>query len=176
MGLYLYAPQADARKLPYQDKSKPVAERVKDLLSRMTLDEKIAELNLRPYYESSDSATRAEIRKGRIGALLKANGAARNRSLQQEAMKHSRLGIPLIFHEDVIHGYRTIAPIPLAESCSWDTALVTRSAVSEGAAADGKESARRGIESGLGMDMTSGQFSRWLAQLVNDGTIAPDAK
>lgn len=126
LGIGLYA---SAQRYPYQNRKLSVSERVTDLLSRMTLDEKIAETNLLPYYESTDSVIRAKIRAGKIGALLKANGAERNRSLQQEAMKHSRLGIPLVFHEDVIHGYRTLGPIPLAESCSWDTAMVSRSAM-----------------------------------------------
>lgn len=118
-----------AKNIPdYKDRNKPVEVRVHDLLRRMTLEEKIAELNLVPYYASSDSAVRAQIRQGKIGALLKANGAALNRSLQEEAVGNSRLGIPLIFHEDVIHGYRTLFPIPLAESCSWDTVMVRRSA------------------------------------------------
>lgn len=118
-----------AKNIPdYKDRNKPVEVRVHDLLRRMTLEEKIAELNLVPYYTSSDSAVRAQIRQGKIGALLKANGAALNRSLQEEAVGNSRLGIPLIFHEDVIHGYRTLSPIPLAESCSWDTVMVRRSA------------------------------------------------
>lgn len=118
-----------AKNIPdYKDRNKPVEVRVHDLLRRMTLEEKIAELNLVPYYVSSDSAVRAQIRQGKIGALLKANGAALNRSLQEEAVGNSRLGIPLIFHEDVIHGYRTLSPIPLAESCSWDTVMVRRSA------------------------------------------------
>lgn len=118
-----------AKNIPdYKDRNKPVEVRVHDLLRRMTLEEKIAELNLVPYYASRDSAVRAQIRQGKIGALLKANGAALNRSLQEEAVGNSRLGIPLIFHEDVIHGYRTLSPIPLAESCSWDTVMVRRSA------------------------------------------------
>lgn len=118
-----------AKNIPdYKDRNKPVEVRVHDLLRRMTLEEKIAELNLVPYYASSDSVVRAQIRQGKIGALLKANGAALNRSLQEEAVGNSRLGIPLIFHEDVIHGYRTLSPIPLAESCSWDTVMVRRSA------------------------------------------------
>lgn len=118
-----------AKNIPdYKDRNKPVEVRVHDLLRRMTLEEKIAELNLVPYYASSDSAVRAQIRQGKIGALLKANGGALNRSLQEEAVGNSRLGIPLIFHEDVIHGYRTLSPIPLAESCSWDTVMVRRSA------------------------------------------------
>lgn len=129
------------QKYPYQNPSLPVGQRVNDLLKRMTTPEKIAELNLVPYYDQNDANVKKDIREGKIGALLKANGAARNRSLQEEAMKHSRLGIPLMFHEDVIHGYRTITPIPLAESCSWNPELVARSA-----AMAAKEAAAAGIQ------------------------------
>ena len=130
-----------AQSYPYQKESIPVPQRVKDLLSRMTLEEKIAELNLIPYYTKDDSICRSLIRAGRVGAFLKANGAELNRSLQEEALKHSRLGIPLIFHEDVIHGYRTITPIPLAESCSWNPELVEQSA-----AMAAREAAAAGIQ------------------------------
>lgn len=147
---------AQARRLPYQDKRLPVAERVADLIGRMTLDEKIAELNLLPYYAKSDSSIRAAIRQGRVGALLKANGAALNLSLQKEALKHSRLGIPLMFHEDVIHGYRTLSPIPLAESCSWDTALVASSA-----AAAAREAAAAGIQLAYGPMVDISYDPRW---------------
>ena len=118
-----------AQKYPYQNASLPVEKRAKDLVKRMTQEEKVAELNLIPYYDNQDSACRAKIRAGKVGAFLKANGAALNHSLQKEALSHSRLGIPLIFHEDVIHGYYTIFSIPLAESCSWNSDLVERSAV-----------------------------------------------
>ena len=130
-----------AQSYPYQKESIPVPQRVKDLLSRMTLEEKIAELNLIPYYTNHDSICRSLIRAGKVGAFLKANGAELNRSLQEEALKHSRLGIPLIFHEDVIHGYRTITPIPLAESCSWNPELVEQSA-----AMAAREAAAAGIQ------------------------------
>ena len=130
-----------AQSYPYQKESIPVPQRVKDLLSRMTLEEKIAELNLIPYYTKDDSICRSLIRAGKVGAFLKANGAELNRSLQEEALKHSRLGIPLIFHEDVIHGYRTITPIPLAESCSWTPELVEQSA-----AMAAREAAAAGIQ------------------------------
>ena len=130
-----------AQSYPYQKESIPVPQRVKDLLSRMTLEEKIAELNLIPYYTKDDSICRSLIRAGKVGAFLKANGAELNRSLQEEALKHSRLGIPLIFHEDVIHGYRTITPIPLAESCSWNPELVEQSA-----AMAAREAAAAGIQ------------------------------
>ena len=130
-----------AQSYPYQKESIPVPQRAKDLLSRMTLEEKIAELNLIPYYTKDDSICRSLIRAGKVGAFLKANGAELNRSLQEEALKHSRLGIPLIFHEDVIHGYRTITPIPLAESCSWNPELVEQSA-----AMAAREAAAAGIQ------------------------------
>lgn len=130
-----------AQSYPYQKESIPVPQRVKDLLSRMTLEEKIAELNLIPYYTKDDSICRSLIRAGKVGAFLKANGAELNRSLQEEALKHNRLGIPLIFHEDVIHGYRTITPIPLAESCSWNPELVEQSA-----AMAAREAAAAGIQ------------------------------
>lgn len=130
-----------AQSYPHQKKSVPIPIRVKDLLSRMTLEEKIAELNLIPYYAKDDSTCRAMIRAGKVGAFLKANGAELNRSLQKEAMQHSRLGIPLIFHEDVIHGYRTITPIPLAESCSWNTELVKQNS-----AMAAREAAAAGIQ------------------------------
>ena len=125
-----------AQSYPYQKESIPVPQRVKDLLSRMTLEEKIAELNLIPYYTKDDSICRSLIRAGKVGAFLKANGAELNRSLQEEALKHSRLGIPF-----VIHGYRTITPIPLAESCSWNPELVEQSA-----AMAAREAAAAGIQ------------------------------
>ena len=64
-----------AQSYPYQKESIPVPQRVKDLLSRMTLEEKIAELNLIPYYTKDDSICRSLIRAGKVGAFLKANGA-----------------------------------------------------------------------------------------------------
>jgi len=117
-----------AQSYPYQQKKLPISQRVSDLLSRMSLEEKVAELNLIPYYTKDDSICRSLIRAGKVGAFLKANGATLNRSLQEEAIRSSRWGIPLIFHEDVIHGYRTITPIPLGESCSWHPEMVERSA------------------------------------------------
>lgn len=131
----------NGKKDRYENPALPVEERVGHLLSLMTLDEKIAELNLLPYYASQDESVRSKIRKGMVGALLKANGVSLNASLQREAVEHHRLGIPLMFHEDVIHGYRTILPIPLGESCCWDRDLVRR-----GAALAAKEAAAAGIQ------------------------------
>lgn len=125
----------------YENPTEPIDKRVDDLLSRMIIEEKIGELNLRPYYDSQDSLVRVQIQQGKIGALLKANGAKLNRSLQKVAVETRRLGIPLMFHEDVIHGYRTILPVPLGESCCWD-----RDMVRQGAALAALEAAAAGIQ------------------------------
>lgn len=118
--------------------------KVLDLMSRMTVEEKVGQL---VQYSSQDNATgpkddavnlEAELRAGRIGSLLNIVGAARTRSLQTVAVKESRLGIPLIFGYDVIHGYQTIFPINLGQAASWDMKAIEgseRIAASEASAA-----------------------------------------
>ena len=125
----------------YKDASAPVEKRVNDLLDRMTVDEMIAQTNLLPHWPSNDSSVRAAIARDEVGAILKASGTALTRSLQEDALKSSRLGIPLMFHEDVIHGFRTIFPIPLAEACSFDREGVERSS-----AAIAREAAAAGLQ------------------------------
>jgi beta-glucosidase len=103
------------------------------LLDRMTLDEKLGQLS-QPGGPSSETGpaaragTVADIRAGRIGSFLSVYGAAHTRELQRVAVEQSRLGIPLLFAHDVIHGFRTIFPVPLAEASSWDPHAVERSA------------------------------------------------
>lgn len=125
----------------YKDASLPVETRVNDLLDRMTVDEMIAQMNLIPRWAHNDSSVRAAIARDEVGAILKSCGTDLNRSLQQEALNSSRLGIPLMFHEDIIHGYRTIFPIPLAESCCWD-----REEVERNSRAIARESASAGLQ------------------------------
>ncbi len=125
----------------YKDPSQPIEKRVNDLLDRMTVDEMIAQMNLLPRWDSNDSSVRAAIARDQVGAILKSCGTDLNRSLQDDALKSSRLGIPLMFHEDIIHGYRTIFPIPLAEACSWDPAQVQANS-----AAIAREAASAGIQ------------------------------
>lgn len=131
---------ADTAPKKYLNPRLPVTERVKDLLARMTLQEKVAQLNLMLYRTDRDSLVRDAIRKNKVGAILKACGVELNTSLQKEALEHSRLKIPMIFHEDIVYGYRTIFPIPLAESCTWDTILIKKNA-----SAAAKEAAAAGI-------------------------------
>lgn len=98
---------------------------VDDLMAKMTVEEKIGQLNLMP---GTDLTTGAKtnsplvelVEKGMLGAVLNTKGAAKVRALQEVAVKKSRLHIPLIFGLDVIHGYETVLPIPLAQACSWN--------------------------------------------------------
>src|SRR5438132_4767470 len=112
--------------------------KIDSLLARMTVEEKLGQLN----QLSVDNQPNAEqldlVRKGLVGSFLNLTGAAATREAQHIAVTESRLHIPLIFGQDVIHGYRTIFPIPLGESASWDPEAVeaaARVAAREAAAA-----------------------------------------
>lgn len=111
--------------VPAFGQKKPMREFVDDLMQRMTLKEKIGQLNLMPAGEITTGATidakaSAAIAVGNMGGVFNVKGADKIRALQDIAVKKSRLGIPLIVGMDVIHGYETVFPIPLALSCSWD--------------------------------------------------------
>ena len=123
--------------------SKNIDQKVEALLRQMTLEEKIGQLN---QYTGDNAATRpitinpnkqAEIKQGLIGSMLNILGTKYTRQYQELAMQ-SRLKIPLLFGQDVIHGYKTTFPIPLAEAASWDLEameLTARIAATEAAAA-----------------------------------------
>ena len=103
------------------------------LMNKMTLDEKIGQLNLvTPGGAVTGSVVSSDvdnkIRKGAVGGLFGITGADKIRKAQEIAVNNSRLHIPLLFGLDVIHGHRTIFPIPLGLSASWDTALIGQSA------------------------------------------------
>jgi beta-glucosidase len=102
--------------------ARTIDQRIDDLLSRMTLDEKVGQL---VQYSGFSDERAAAIRAGGIGSLLNIVGAENTNRIQRIAVEQSRLGIPLLFGLDVIHGYRTIFPIPLATAASWDPELVT---------------------------------------------------
>ena len=102
--------------------------RVDSLLARMTLEEKLGQLNLPSVDNRPSSAQMELVRKGLVGGFLNLTGAAATRETQRVAVTESRLHIPLLLGYDVIHGYRTIFPIPLAEAASWDSEAVEAAA------------------------------------------------
>lgn len=124
-----------------------IEKKVNELLARMTLEEKVGQMNqyvgfwdlTGPAPDSGDAAEKYEhLRKGYVGSMLNVRGVENVRGVQKIAVEESRLGIPLIIGFDVIHGYETISPIPLAESASWDLEAIRKSsevAAEEAAAA-----------------------------------------
>src|SRR5688572_25737375 len=107
-----------------------VETRITDLLARMTVEEKFGQLQQLDGH--ADGRFRPEhldlVRKGLLGSTLNVRGAANVNEMQRVAVKESRLQIPLIFAFDVIHGYRTVFPIPLGETASWDPEAVEQAA------------------------------------------------
>jgi beta-glucosidase len=123
---------------------KPMNEFVDDLMAKMTLQEKIGQLNLMVAGDittggAMDTQVGGDIARGNMGGIFNIKGIDKIKALQEIAVKKSRLGIPLIVGMDVIHGYETIFPIPLALSCSWDLEAVEQSAriAAREASADG---------------------------------------
>jgi len=111
--------------------------KVKNLLSQMTLEEKIGQMNqyngfydaTGPAPDGGDQKKKYEnVKNGLVGSMLNVRGVDEVRAFQKLAVEESRLGIPIIFGFDVIHGYKTIFPIPLAESASWDLNIIEKSA------------------------------------------------
>ena len=100
---------------------------VNNLLSRMTIEEKIGQLNQRSGFGYAPEMVEL-VRSGKVGSLLNEVDPETVNKLQHEAVENSRLGIPLIFARDVIHGFKTIFPIPLGQAAMWDAALVEEGA------------------------------------------------
>jgi len=107
------------------------------LISKMTLQEKVGQLNQYSNFgytgpseenQSIASIKSRHLRQGLVGAFLNVHGVDNVKELQRIAVEESRLGIPLLFGFDVIHGYKSISPIPLAEAASWDLETIRRSA------------------------------------------------
>ena len=119
---------ADGNKPLYKDAKAPIEKRIDDLISRMTLEEKILQLNQYTLGRNNNvNNVGEEVKKvpSEIGSLIyfDINPELRN-SMQKKAMEESRLGIPIIFGYDAIHGFRTIYPISLGQACSWNPGLV----------------------------------------------------
>lgn len=106
---------------------------ISELMSKMTLDEKLGQLNLPPSDDivtgqTINSQIGSGVAAGMVGGTFNIKGAQKIRDLQEIAVKQSRLGIPLLIGMDVIHGYETVFPIPLALSCTWDMDAIERAA------------------------------------------------
>ncbi len=119
----------DKKSIPlYKDAKAPIEKRIDDLISRMTLEEKVLQLNQYTLGRNNNvNNVGEEVKKvpSEIGSLIyfDINPELRN-SMQKKAMEESRLGIPIIFGYDAIHGFRTIYPISLGQACSWNPELV----------------------------------------------------
>ncbi len=138
-----------------------IDQKVNDLLKKMTIEEKIGQLN---QYTGDNQATgpitinpnkQNEIKQGLIGSMLNVIGTKYTRGYQELAMQ-SRLKIPLLFGQDVIHGYKTTFPLPLAEAASWDLA-----AIELGARVAATEAAASGIHWTFAPMVDIGRDPRW---------------
>ncbi len=114
-----------------------IEQKITKLLDQMTLEEKVGQMTqyssffdvTGPAPSGGDNKNKYDqIKTGQVGSMLNVRGAKQVREMQKLAVENTRLGIPLIFGYDVIHGHKTIAPIPLAESASWDMEAIQRSA------------------------------------------------
>lgn len=115
----------------------PIEKRIDSIMNLMTLDEKIGQLNqyngfwdiTGPVPKEGQAAKKYDdLKKGLVGSMLNVKGVTDVKALQKIAVEQTRLGIPLLFGFDVVHGYKTISPIPLAEAASWDLEAIQKSA------------------------------------------------
>ncbi|MDT0558330.1 beta-glucosidase BglX [Ichthyenterobacterium sp. W332] len=116
---------------------KSTEHKIDSLLSIMTIEEKVGQMNqLNGFWdatgpvpkEGSAETKYEDLKNGWVGAMLNVRGVKQVKALQKVAVEQTRLGIPLLFGYDVIHGYKTISPIPLAEASSWDLEIIEKSA------------------------------------------------
>ncbi len=136
LAFLLLLSQGFIKYVPHDNPEAKIISRVDSVLSLMTLEEKVGQLNQLSYGSGWGPTVKVQvsseykemIKEGKIGSFLNASGAELTYELQKVAVNESRLKIPLIFGLDVIHGFRTTFPVPLAEASTWDPALVEMSA------------------------------------------------
>ncbi|WP_298155696.1 beta-glucosidase BglX [Flavobacterium sp.] len=155
----------NAQKKAHLDKTKPIETRVDLLMHEMTLEEKIGQMNqYNGFWDVTGPAPTGgsaelkyeHLRKGYVGSMLSVRGVKNVRAVQKIAVEETRLGIPLIIGFDVIHGYKTLSPIPLAEAASWDMDAIKKSAA---VAAD--EASASGIAWTFGPMVDISRDARW---------------
>lgn len=142
-----------------------LSSKVDSLLSLMTVEEKVGQMNLyNGFWEVTGPAPQGgnaekkyeHLRKGWVGAMLSVRGVEEVRAVQKIAVEESRLGIPLLIGFDVIHGYKTLSPIPLAEASSWDMEAIEKSA-----SMAAKEATAAGINWTFAPMVDIGRDARW---------------
>lgn len=155
----------NAQNKAHLDKTKPIEERIDLLMKQMTLEEKVGQMNqYNGFWEVTGPAPKGgtaelkyeHLRKGLVGSMLTVRGVDQVRAVQKIAVEQTRLGIPLIIGFDVIHGYKTLSPIPLAEAASWDLDAIKKSA--QVAAAEASAS---GINWTFGPNVDISREARW---------------
>ncbi|WP_310281872.1 beta-glucosidase BglX [Flavobacterium piscis] len=155
----------NAQKKPHLDKNKTIEQRIDLLLPLMTLEEKVGQMNqYNGFWDVTGPAPKGgnaelkyeHLRKGWVGSMLTVRGVKEVRAVQKIAVEETRLGIPLIIGFDVIHGYKTLSPIPLAEAASWDLEAIKKSAA---IAAD--EASASGINWTFGPNVDITNDARW---------------
>jgi beta-glucosidase len=155
----------NAQKKSHLDKTKPIEERISLLMKEMTLEEKVGQMNqYNGFWEVTGPAPKGgnaelkykHLRDGWVGSMLTVRGVKEVRAVQKIAVEETRLGIPLIIGFDVIHGYKTLSPIPLAEAASWDMEAIKKSAQ---IAAD--EASASGINWTFGPNVDISHDARW---------------
>tara|TARA_R110000868_G_scaffold51116_1_gene162391 strand:+ start:7148 stop:8368 length:1221 start_codon:yes stop_codon:yes gene_type:complete len=155
----------NAQKKSYLDKTKPTEERIDLLMKQMTLEEKVGQMNqYNCFWEVTGPAPKEgnaelkykHLRNGWVGSMLPVRGVKEVKAVQKIAVEETRLGIPLIIGFDVIHGYKTLSPIPLAEAASWDMEAIKKSA--QVAAA---EASAVGINWTFGPNVDVSHDARW---------------
>lgn len=133
----------------------PVEQKIDELLSQMTLQEKIGQMNQLNGMGMSDDL-KAQIREGRVGSLLNEVNVDVVNEMQRVAVEESRLGIPLIFARDVIHGFKTIFPIPLGQAATWNLEVVEA-----GARVAAKEATASGVRWTFSPMIDVSRDARW---------------
>ncbi|MCA9240160.1 MAG: glycoside hydrolase family 3 C-terminal domain-containing protein, partial [Planctomycetales bacterium] len=121
--------EAPIQRVEVDWRSGPIEERVNRVLALMTLDEKIGQLcQTSVGGDALPDDLAADIRHGRVGSIFYTGSASQTREAQRIAIEESRLGIPLLTPRDVIHGFRTVFPIPLGQAASWNPELIEQAA------------------------------------------------
>lgn len=163
--LLIMGSYAHAQKKKKMKQQEPIETRIEQLLQKMTLEEKVGQMNqyngfwdvTGPAPEGGSEALKYEhLKKGWVGSMLTVRGVKEVKAVQKIAVEETRLGIPLIIGFDVIHGYKTLSPIPLAEAASWDMEAIKNSAK-----VAASEASASGINWTFGPNVDISRDARW---------------